>query len=61
MNQFKELFRSKGVTQIDMALERISQTISDHMNSELTQPIKDKEIKAALFSMNPTKPLVLMA
>ncbi|XP_027109391.2 uncharacterized protein [Coffea arabica] len=55
VNQFKELFGSKGVTQTDMTLEGISQTISDHMNSELTQPVKDKEIKAALFSMNPTK------
>ena len=55
VNHFKELFRSKGMTQTDMTLKGISQTISDHMNSELTQPVKDKEIKDALFPMNPTR------
>ena len=55
VNHVQELFRSKGMTQTDMTLEGISQTISDHMSSELTQPVKDKEIIDALFSMNPTK------
>ena len=40
---------SKEVTQIDMVLEGISHSITDHMNIQLTQPVKEKEIKDALF------------
>ena len=55
VKHYKDLFCSKGVDQADMVLEGISQTITEQMNTEITAPVREKEIKEALFSKNPTK------
>nr|XP_027081023.1 uncharacterized protein LOC113703745 [Coffea arabica] len=55
VSHYKDLFCSKGTEQVDMVLEGISQTITDQMNLRLTEPVREAEIKEALFSMNPTK------
>ena len=54
-NQFEDLFCSKRVDQENLFLEGISPTIIDQMNTELIEPVEEKEIKEALFSMNPNK------
>ncbi|CAA0826236.1 Unknown protein, partial [Striga hermonthica] len=54
-NFYAKLFKSEGSENGERLLQGIEPVISQDMNSELTAPVEEDEIKAALFSINPKK------
>ena len=54
---YQQLFASQGEMNLEGILSSIPHTINDHMNEKLTKIVTEKEIKIALFSVNPNKSL----
>ena len=52
---FRELFASGGRADMSEILEGVPHSIAQEMNTKLTKPVEEDEIKAALFSMQPNK------
>ncbi|XP_071921851.1 uncharacterized protein [Coffea arabica] len=52
---YRVLFASSGCEGLGEILNGIPTTITTEMNARLTQEVEEKEIKSALFSMNPNK------
>lgn len=52
---FQRLFTTSDPSAGVHTWEGLQRKITDSMNVQLTKPIEDQEIKAALFSMNPHK------
>jgi hypothetical protein len=52
---YHKLYTSKGASEMDMILNRISSFVNSEMNDMLTATFSDQEITKALFQMGPTK------
>ncbi|KAL0864587.1 hypothetical protein Bca101_043705 [Brassica carinata] len=52
---FKDLYTSSKGILSPRLMEGIPSSVTDEMNAELTKPITEKEIKNAVFAMNPDK------
>ena len=52
---FKSLYTTTGSILNTHLMEGIPCSVTDEMNAKLTQPIMEKEIKEAIFAMNPDK------
>lgn len=52
---FRDLFTSSNPELIDEALANVTPTITDQINTDLTAPVSEWEVKLALFAMHPEK------
>ncbi|XP_023645887.1 uncharacterized protein LOC111832631 [Capsella rubella] len=52
---FSDLFKSSNPQEIEDALGNLSTVISEDVNTQLTRPVTEKEIRDALFMMHPDK------
>ncbi|XP_071902742.1 uncharacterized protein [Coffea arabica] len=52
---YKHLFKATRTEGIEEVLEGIHVTVTDQINTNLTRPVEENEIKVTVFSMNPNK------
>ena len=52
---YNMLFSSGGIGDSSKVLRGINHTITEEMNTNLTRPVHEEEIRSAIFSMNPDK------